>query len=297
MGLRAAFVSNSTSAAFLAESAGFHSLDVLDCGKAPTQPADYAVHKVFGLPSAGRVAKQLIFHLGVESASTQPTAPTRIDVREEHDNELDLLLLHIDAHAAMLSATTGTRDTAATPSETIATTESLMPQDTEVARCPASRPHSADPIEASCSCLEWLDDLLLALNESKEVRSQVLLCLVLGSQGDPLGQILEEGGRELEPWTAQAENARGCGSQQGGQLPKLVRPRQSFQFCGLDYVEADLQLPLLTVCRCKGVVRCDCVQRVDVGDARALGGDAAILVDRLLYGIAYTMGKATKYGA
>lgn len=75
------------------------------------------------------------------------------------------------------------------------------------------------------------------------------------------------------------------------------RPRQSWQTAADADVTADAQAPLLIVQRLPDVIRVDKCTRLDLHECASSGGGVAILAQRMLYEIAYKLGRAAKYGA
>ncbi len=131
--------------------------------------------------------------------------------------------------------------------------------------------------EDACAQLEWLDALVQRLNQQPGARDDLLLTLVLGSNG----RVLPSGPPLLRP-----------GSCSGG-----LRPRQSFQLCRDQPVAVHEQVPLLTAQRLPAVVRVDACRQLSLAECSQRGGAGAILAERLLPELAYKMARAPKYGA
>jgi hypothetical protein len=77
----------------------------------------------------------------------------------------------------------------------------------------------------------------------------------------------------------------------------VYRPKQSFEFSGEAEVEVCGDRGILRVDRLPGVVRRDNVCRLGVRECRDEGAVGCILAERLLWEVAYKMGRASKYGS
>lgn len=78
---------------------------------------------------------------------------------------------------------------------------------------------------------------------------------------------------------------------------RLLRPKQSWQVCGLQDVDVELTQPLAVAACLRGVTRVDLVDRFLLGDMLEGAGQGCILLERLMHEIAYKLARAPKYGA
>lgn len=82
-----------------------------------------------------------------------------------------------------------------------------------------------------------------------------------------------------------------------GNCRTLRRPKQSWQFRGLNEVEVDVRRPIAIAACLRGVTRVDEGQNFQLGQMMRFGGQGCILLERLIHEIAYKVAKALKYGA
>ncbi|EIE26640.1 hypothetical protein COCSUDRAFT_59159 [Coccomyxa subellipsoidea C-169] len=76
----------------------------------------------------------------------------------------------------------------------------------------------------------------------------------------------------------------------------VQRPRQSFEFAGLETVRIRHDASVMFAQRLKGVVRQDSSTAFSAEQCKQ-GGGGGILLERLMPEIAYKLGRAHKYGA
>ena len=76
----------------------------------------------------------------------------------------------------------------------------------------------------------------------------------------------------------------------------IRRPRQSFQFIGIDRISVDPLLSSIVIHRLQGTIRCDRVARLKLSDVIQRGGGGCILAQHMLHEISYKIGRSSKYG-
>ena len=77
----------------------------------------------------------------------------------------------------------------------------------------------------------------------------------------------------------------------------LMRPRQSWQFCGMHMVDMQTERPILVAARLRGSTRVDDVNDFQLGHVLTRGGQGCIPLERIIHEIAYKIARALKYGA
>lgn len=117
--------------------------------------------------------------------------------------------------------------------------------------------------------IPWLDELVMHLDSCSFFQSSVILSIVF----DGISQA--EGITEYN----------NC----------CYRPRQSYQYSG--YREIDACISAVIVQRLEGIMRRDEVQTLCLKDIILRGGAGVILAERVLWELAYKVGRAPKYGA
>ncbi|GMH32180.1 hypothetical protein BSKO_00014 [Bryopsis sp. KO-2023] len=143
------------------------------------------------------------------------------------------------------------------------------------------------PSQHSSKWVEWIDSILRDLDNRSGVLAGVLVCVVLDCPAVANDQRLTPGGGSIA-----IKHGGVSRPADGFDFTKVLRPKQSFEFRGEDFVEVDLGRPLLMVQRLKGVIRrdqmdCVCLPRSNSG----------ILAGHLLPEIAYKLARSKKYGA
>ncbi|KAK9823699.1 hypothetical protein WJX72_004744 [[Myrmecia] bisecta] len=126
----------------------------------------------------------------------------------------------------------------------------------------------------------------LRLLPADAVASRAMQILGVGgaeTAGQPCGSLPPPGGQVIAP--------------SADDFPSIVRPKQSYQICGLDEVQVQQDRPLLTVQRLPGVIRRDHATKLGLQECLQHGGNQCILAERLLPELAYKLGRAPKYGA
>jgi hypothetical protein len=83
----------------------------------------------------------------------------------------------------------------------------------------------------------------------------------------------------------------------GGPYARILRPKQSWQVCGLEDVEVCQAQPILVAARLRGVTRVDEVESFSLQAALERGGQGCILLERLIHEIAYKVARTPKYGS
>eukprot|EP01024_Parvocaulis_polyphysoides_P015388 TRINITY_DN1670_c0_g1_i1.p2 TRINITY_DN1670_c0_g1~~TRINITY_DN1670_c0_g1_i1.p2 ORF type:complete len:365 (-),score=55.77 TRINITY_DN1670_c0_g1_i1:203-1297(-) len=163
--------------------------------------------------------------------------------------------------------------------------------------------------ETSDSKLQWTDEVFRILNQSKKFVTEVISILLLSSndispisEGGQKKKLLKKGGEKIQvgkpiQLKRKGQKHRTKTYDQNQYFPSIIRPRQSFEFLGLDEVEIDEERVVLCVKKLQGVIRCDECSKVGYKECYEKGGDLAILIDRLFYEIAYKLARAPKYGA
>lgn len=80
-------------------------------------------------------------------------------------------------------------------------------------------------------------------------------------------------------------------------VARLVRPPQSYSTLHSKEIALDRNKIAISVSRLAGATRKDAVKSLSVNQCALYGGNKCILIERLLYEIAYKTGLANKYGA
>lgn len=83
----------------------------------------------------------------------------------------------------------------------------------------------------------------------------------------------------------------------GGTWEVVLRPKQSWQVCGLEDVTVSISQPLVVAACLRGVTRVDAVQRYALEDVLQQGGQGCILLERMVHEVAYKLARAPKYGS
>eukprot|EP01025_Chloroclados_australasicus_P007854 TRINITY_DN12655_c1_g1_i1.p1 TRINITY_DN12655_c1_g1~~TRINITY_DN12655_c1_g1_i1.p1 ORF type:complete len:383 (+),score=41.86 TRINITY_DN12655_c1_g1_i1:290-1438(+) len=182
--------------------------------------------------------------------------------------------------------------------------------------------------EAAILKLEWLDEIVRLLNKEKKFTNEVIVILLFSNTGtrqeksqlnDKVASqdahisiinnlALLKGEKEIlipgQPIEVSskrqhqgAKKSHAKNSQEEESIYKVDKPLQSFQFLGMDRVDIDDRQYILCVKKLPGVIRCDECSKIGFQECVNNGGEGCILIDRLLYEIAYKLARAPKYGA
>lgn len=141
--------------------------------------------------------------------------------------------------------------------------------------------------ESARSAVVYLNNLLKFLDEIPGFKETVLVSLVLGANRtypiEALVRYVQQKSQRAILKTDKNSNT-------------VCRPFQSFQFKGLNRVEVDPNSCSIVIHRLTGAVRCDRVKRLDINAIIRQAGGGCILAERMMYEIAFKIGKAPKYG-
>jgi hypothetical protein len=83
----------------------------------------------------------------------------------------------------------------------------------------------------------------------------------------------------------------------GGNWEGVLRPKQSWQVCGLEDVNVSISQPLVVAACLRGVTRVDAVERYALEAVMQQGGQGCILLERMVHEVAYKLARAPKYGS
>ena len=251
----------------------------------------------------------------------QPVLPAPLSMdshNEAHDDDVDLLVIHVSEPACVSSSTSsGSHE-----SQTSATEVAVQHGNPAPASAPVSGPSGvssgrpgrhSNAFEHACVAIEWLDAVVMQLNLVPGFRDKVLLLVALGWGKDPSPPVLCAGGGQLSGLTeasavpsGRVVDATAIGqSIRDSAFAGVRRPAQSYEVSapanGAEHATLDpamsLASPLLVVRRLPAVIRVDRCSQLGVAKCLRHSGDGAIASCHLLPELAFKLGRAPKYGA